>query len=131
MNFRAPWNWNNPEIEMMPFCNLNWLTIDWYFSAYGIPISLRARNKLRTYSSFEKWDIAEQRTLKQVENTRKVSFYLPMQHKYHWRLFLLCHRKLIFMKDFLKNTANSKHKSTEILVPRLSQSKVWKVWKLY
>ena len=60
---------------------------------YGIPISLRAKNKLRKYLSFEKWETVEQQTLKQVENTRKVSFYLPMQHKYHQRHFLLCHWK--------------------------------------
>ena len=39
-----------------------------------MPISLRARKKLRTYSSFENWNIAEQQTLKQVENTRKIAF---------------------------------------------------------
>ena len=69
---------------------------------YGIPISLRARNKLRTYSSFEKWEIAEQRTLKQVENTRKVSFYLSMQHKYHQRHFSIVSSEMIFLQQFLE-----------------------------
>ena len=58
-----------------------------------MPMSFRAWNILRTYSGFEKWDIVEQKTLNQVENTRKVSFYLSMQYKYDQRHFLLCHRK--------------------------------------
>ena len=92
------------------------------FKAYGIPISLRAKSKLKTYSSFEKWDIEEVRTLKQVENTRKVSFYLSMQYKYPQIDFLLCHWKGFFFDNFQENT--TEYKSTDILVPRLLQSKV-------
>ena len=43
------------------------------YRAFGIPISLRARDKLRGHTSFERWELAEQRTLKQKENIGKVS----------------------------------------------------------
>ena len=45
------------------------------YRAFGIPISLRARDKLRGHTSFERWELAEQRTLKQKENIRKVSSF--------------------------------------------------------
>ena len=64
---------------------------------YGIPISLRARNKLGTYSSFEKWEIAEQRTLKQVENTRKGRLYLSKYHQTHFSIVL---SEMIFLQQF-------------------------------
>ena len=86
------------------------------------PFALRAENELKTQSSFEQWDIGEERTLKQVENTRKVSFYLSMQYKYHQIHFLLCHQKEFFFNNFQENT--TEYKSTDILVPRPLQSKV-------
>ena len=62
-----------------------------------MPISRRAGNKLRAYSSFEKW---EQRTLKLVENTRKVSFYLSMQYKYHQKTFFMMSSEMIVHERF-------------------------------
>ena len=88
------------------------------FEVHGITISLRAKNKLKTHSSFEKWDIEEVRTLKQVETTRNVTFYLSMQYKYP-QIHFLCHRKGFFFDNFQENT--TEYKSTDILVPRLFQ----------
>ena len=90
--------------------------------AYGILISLRAKNKLKAYSSFEKWNTEEERTLKQVGNTRKVSLYFSMRYKYPEIPFLLCYRKEFFFNNFQENT--TEYKRTDILVPRLLQSKV-------
>ena len=53
-------------LKISPFSN---------YRAFGIPISLRARDKLRGHSSFERWGLAEQQMLKQKENIKKVSSY--------------------------------------------------------
>ena len=45
------------------------------YKAFGIPISLRARDKLGGHTSFERWELGEQWTLKQKENIRKVSSF--------------------------------------------------------
>ena len=45
------------------------------YKAFGIPISPRARDKLQGHTSFERWGLAEQRTLKQKEDIRKVSSF--------------------------------------------------------
>ena len=42
------------------------------YRAFGIPISLRARDKLRGHT---RWELGEQRTLQQKENVRKVSSF--------------------------------------------------------
>ena len=42
------------------------------FRAFGVPVSLRNRDKLRKFSSFERWEEAEKRTAELKERIRQV-----------------------------------------------------------
>ena len=36
INLKDPWNWDNLEIEILSFCNLNWLPINWYLGTTNL-----------------------------------------------------------------------------------------------
>ena len=105
MNFRVPWNWNNPEIEMMSFCNLNWLTINWCLGRMEYLFHLEQETNLERTEVLKSGKLPSNEHWSKLKIRERLAFICLCNINTIKNIFLLCYRKWFFFNDFLKNTA--------------------------